>query len=128
MYNILLISHNEKAKRFLSGLLGAEYYILVCDKEKKIDVFLLLADLVIVDFSSLEWEIVNVVTRVKEYDDSAVVLGMGRGVKKEIVQAAKKRGLTNYLDVDKDMNSLGAVVEEVSLPNLEYAFLSRPAV
>jgi nitrogen-specific signal transduction histidine kinase len=67
---------------------------------------------VIVDFSSLEWESLNVITRVKECDDSMIILGVGRQVKKEIVQAARQTGLTQYIDSEKDITSLLLVIRE----------------
>ena len=112
MGNLLLISHKEQKKDFLSHLLGPEYFILVCDSGEKVDSLVPLVELVIVDFSSLEWESLNVITRVKECDDSMIILGVGRQVKKEIVQAAQQTGLTQYIDSDKDITSLLPVIRE----------------
>ena len=112
MGNLLLISHKEQKKDFLSHLLGPEYFILVCDSGEKVDSLVPLVELVIVDFSSLEWESLNVITRVKECDDSMVILGVGRQVKKEIVQAARQTGLSQYIDSDKDITSLLPVIRE----------------
>jgi len=112
MPNVLLITGEKKRKEFLSHLLGAEYFILTCDSEQKIDSLVPLVDLVIVDFSSLEWEGLNLIKRVKQCDDQAVILGLGSQVKKEIVQAARERGLAKYVDVDKDITFLSAVVKE----------------
>jgi len=112
MVNVLLITHQEKRKEFLSRLLGPEYFILICDSEQKIENLVRLVDLVIVDFSFLEWEGLNVVDRLKQCDDSAVILGVGRQVKKEIVEAARERGLAEYIDVDKNITSLSSVVKE----------------
>ncbi|MQY59801.1 MAG: hypothetical protein GH144_09405, partial [Clostridia bacterium] len=85
MGNLLLISDKEQKKDFISHLLGPEYFILVCDGGERVDSLVPLVELVIVDFSSLEWESLNVITRVKECDDSMVILGVGKQVKKEIV-------------------------------------------
>ncbi|MCK4925748.1 GAF domain-containing protein [Candidatus Aerophobetes bacterium] len=112
MVNVLFITHQEKRKEFLSHALGPEYFILTCDSEKKIDNLVRLVDLAIVDFSFLEWEGLNVVDRVKQCDDSTVILGVGRQVEKEIIEAARKRGLAEYIDVDKNINSLALVVRE----------------
>jgi len=112
MGNLLLISHKKQKKDFISRLLGPEYFILVCDSGEKVDSLVPLVELVIVDFSSLEWESLNVITRVKECDDSMVILGVGKRVKKEIVQAARQTGLTQYIDSDKDITSLLSVIRE----------------
>ena len=112
MVNVLFITHQEKRKKFLSHVLGPEYFILTCDSEKKIDNLVRLVDLAIVDFSFLEWEGLNVVDRVKQCDDSTVILGVGRQVEKEIIEAARKRGLAEYIDVDRNINSLASVVRE----------------
>jgi len=112
MGNLLLISHKEQEKDFISHLLGPEYFILVCDRGEKVDSLVPLVELVIVDFSSLEWESLNVITRVKECDDSMVILGVGKQVKKEIVQAARQTGLTQYIDSEKDITSLLPVIRE----------------
>jgi len=92
--------------------LGPEYFILVCDGGERVDSLVPLVELVIVDFSSLEWESLNVITRVKECDDSMVILGVGKQVKKEIVQAARQTGLTQYIDSEKDITSLLPVIRE----------------
>jgi signal transduction histidine kinase/GAF domain-containing protein len=112
MANILLITHEEKTKESLGDLLRPEYLILTCDSEQKIDNLVPLVDLVIVDFSSLEWKGLDVIVRVKRYDDSTVILGVGRQVKKEIVQAARQRGLTEYIDLEKDFTFLSSVIRE----------------
>jgi len=112
MASLLFFSHKEKEKDFLSHLLGPEYFVIACDSEQKIDSLVPLVDLVIVDFSSLEWESLNVITRVKEYDDSIIIFGVGRCVKKEIIQAVQETGLTQYIDLDKDIASLHSVVKE----------------
>ncbi len=112
MGNLLLISYKEQKKDFISRLLGPEYFILVCDSAEKVDSLVPLVELVIVDFSSLEWESLNVISRVKECDDSMVILGIGKRVKKEIVQAARQTGLTQYIDSDKDITSLLPVIRE----------------
>jgi len=112
MTSLLFFSHKEKEKDFLSHLLGPEYFVIACDSEQKIDSLVPLVDLVIVDFSSLEWESLNVITRVKEYDDSMIIFGVGRCVKKEMIQAVQETGLTQYIDLDKDIASLLSVVKE----------------
>lgn len=112
MVNILLITRDEKRKEFLNNLLGPEYFILTCRNEQRIERLVPLVDLVIVDLSSLEWEGLNVIARVRESRDSTVILGFGREVKKEIVQAARESGLGEYIDVDKDTALLSAVVKD----------------
>jgi len=118
MANVLFVTHERKRKEFLSHLLGPECLIITCDGEQEIDSLVPLVDLIIVDFSSLGWEGLNVVSTVKRCHSSGVVLGIGRGVEKEIIQSAKERGLAEYIDVDEDIISLSKVVREKAEKNM----------
>ncbi len=112
MASLLFVTHREKEKDFLSHLLGPEYSLIVCDSEQKIDSLVSLVDLVILDFSSLGWDGLNIITKVKECDDSMIILGLGKRVKKETIQAAQGIGLTQYVDLDRDATSLLPAVKE----------------
>ncbi len=112
MTNILLITYEEKKKKFLNHLLGSEYFILMCDKEQKIDSLVPLVDLAIVDFSSLGWKSLDIVSAVRQCNSSVMIMGLGREVNKEIVQAAREKGLVEYIDVDKDITFLPAMIRE----------------
>ena len=52
MTNILFITGDEKGKGFLSRILGSGFFILTSDNEEEIESLVMLADLIIVDFSS----------------------------------------------------------------------------
>lgn len=113
MANILFITREVKRKEFLSQLLGPEYFIIPADGDQgKIDSLLPAVDLVVVDFSSLAWESLDIISRVKELKQSAVILGLGRGIKKDVVQAARERGLTEYIDVDGDISLVPQFIRE----------------
>ncbi|HDN84867.1 MAG TPA: sensor histidine kinase [Candidatus Aerophobetes bacterium] len=112
MANILFISYEERRKRFLNSILGSEYFIIMGDVnyKNKIDNLIPLIDLVIIDFSSLRWEALDVVHRLKDYP--VPVLGMGKEVNKEIIQAARERGLAEYIDVEKGLGFISKFIRE----------------
>jgi len=112
MANILFISYEERRKRFLNSILGSEYFIIMggVNYKNKIDNLIPLVDLVIIDFSSLRWEALDVVHRLKDYP--VPVLGMGKEVNKEIIQAARERGLAEYIDVEKGLGFISKFIRE----------------
>lgn len=112
MTNILFITGDEKEKGFLSRILGSGFFILTSDNEEEVESLATLADLIIVDFSSLEGRALSAVRRIKELDASAIILGVGKRIGKEIIQAAQERGLSEYVDMEKDISFLGKLARQ----------------
>jgi len=112
MVNILFVTHEEKRKDFLGNILGPDYFIVTCDGEQKIEGLLPLVDLVIVDFSSLGWESLKVISLARKSSHLIDVFGIGKEVNKEIIKAAQGRGLSEYIDVDKDISFLPKLVKD----------------
>jgi len=113
MASILFITREEKRKDFLAQVLGSRYFIITGNGNKeRIESLISLVELVIIDFSSLSWEGLDMISRIKRYSDSATIIGIGREVKEEIVKAARKRGLYEYVDVDRNLTLLPRLVRE----------------
>ena len=113
MASILFITREEKRKDFLAQVLGSRYFIITGNGNKeRIESLIPLVELVIIDFSSLSWEGLDMISRIKRYSDSATIIGIGREVKEEIVKAARKRGLYEYVDVDRNLTLLPRLVRE----------------
>ena len=112
MINILFISYEEKKKEFLGNLLGSEYFIIRSDINRKMDNLVTLADLAIVDFSSLKWEALDIISELKEH--AIPVIGLGEEVNKELVQVARERGIVEYVDMEKDITLLSKLIRETA--------------
>ncbi len=112
MASILFITRERKREKFLNDLLGPEHLIITENEHGKIRTLSLMVDLVIIDFSSMVWDGLDVIPMIREFNDSIVVLGIGRKIEGRIIQAAREKGLAQYVDIDRDITLLPEVVRE----------------
>jgi len=112
MASILFITRERKREKFLNDLLGSEHLVITENDHRKIRTLSLMVDLIIIDFSSMVWDGLDIIPLIRELNDSAVVLGIGRKVDGGIIQAAREKGLAEYVDMDKDITLLPEVVRE----------------
>ena len=112
MASILFITCERKREKFLNDLLGPEYLIITEDEHRKIRTLSLMVDLVIIDFSSMVWNGLDIIPLIRELNDSTVVLGIGRKIDGRIIQAAREKGLAEYVDIDRDITLLPEVIRE----------------
>jgi len=112
MASILFITSERKREKFLNDLLGPEYLIITEDEHRKITSLSSMVDLVIIDFSSMVWDGLDIIPLIRELNDSTVVLGIGRKIDGRIIQAAREKGLAEYVDMDRDIALLPEVIRE----------------
>jgi PAS domain-containing protein len=112
MASILFITRERKREKFLNHLLGSEHLIITENDHQKIRTLSLMVDLIIIDFSSMVWDGLDIIPLIREFNDSIVVLGIGRKINGRIIQAAREKGLAEYVDMDKDIPLLPEVVRE----------------
>ncbi len=112
MASILFITRERKREKFLNDLLGSEYLIITENEHRKIRTLSLMVDLIIIDFSSMVWDGLDIIPLIRGFNDSAVVLGIGRKIDGRIIQAAREKGLAEYVDIDRDVTLLPEVVRE----------------
>jgi len=112
MASILFVTRERKREKFLNHLLGSEYLIIMENEHRKIRTLSLMVDLIIIDFSSMMWEGLDIIPLIREFNESAVVLGIGRKINGGIIQAAQEKGLAEYVDTDRDITLLSKVVRE----------------
>ncbi|GAG70346.1 unnamed protein product, partial [marine sediment metagenome] len=112
MASILFITREKKREKFLNDLLGPEHLIITENEHRKIRTLSLMVDLVIIDFSSMAWDGLDIIPLIRELNDSTVVLGIGRKIDGRIIQAAREKGLAEYVDIDRDVSLLPEVVRE----------------
>ena len=111
MVSILFITYEEKRKYFLKSILGEDSYIVDCNGNE-LEELCPLFELIVIDFSSLGWESLNVLSQIKKLNPSATVFGIGRGIKKEIIKAAKEKGLEDYIDVDEELGFFPEIIKK----------------
>jgi len=111
MVSILFITYEEKRKYFLKSILGEDSYIVDCNGNE-LEELCPLFELIVIDFSSLGWESLNVLSQIKKLNPSATVFGIGRGIKKEIIKAAKEKGLEDYIDVDERLGFFPEIIKK----------------
>ncbi|UCG93708.1 MAG: PAS domain-containing protein [Candidatus Aerophobus sp.] len=112
MASILFITRERKREKFLNDLLGPGHLIITENEHRKIRTLSLMVDLVIIDFSSMVWDGLDIIPLIRGFNDSAVVLGIGRKIDGRIIQAAREKGLAEYVDIDRDVSLLPEVVRE----------------
>lgn len=113
MTHILLITHEKKREELLSQFLGPKYSVIAGNIDRRrLDSLLHTVGVIIIDFSSLGWEALDTISIVREYDDSAAILGMGEKVNNEVIEEARNRGLTEYVDMSGDIFMLRRLVQE----------------
>jgi len=112
MASILFITRERKREKSLNDLLGPEHLIITENEHRKIRTLSLMVDLVIIDFSSMVWDGLDIIPLIRELNDSTVVLGIGQKIDGRIIQAAREKGLAEYVDIDRDITLLPEVIRE----------------
>jgi len=111
MTTILLITREKRRRNLLEKLLNSDYIIIVAHKEEKISLLSEKVDIIILDFVSLGFEGLKIISWIRDISNSLIIIGWGSREKKEFREEAKLYGVYEYIDDSLKAEDISSILQ-----------------